>query len=592
MTDPASEAETTIIPSVGDVAPSAAGSHRRGPRAASGRGGRSLLDATAPIGPPVTSDDAATETIPAVTEASSLGRASGSMLIASVFSKTTGFARNLVIAWVIGLSMTADAYNAANTLPNQVYELLVGGVLTSVMVPVLVRAHHDDADGGMAYAQRLLTMATVVLVGITALAVLASPLLTALVVDDSTGRANPALTTAFAYLLLPQILFYGLSALFTAVLNAKHVFGVTVWAPVLNNVILLITFGIYPLLPGEMTLNPVRMNDAHLLVLGIGSTLGVVGQALVLLPPMFRAGFRFQWRWGWDRRFSEFGRLASWTIGYALLAQVGVVVVTNVATANSGLAIYNNVWLLVQLPYGVIGFSLITAILPRMSRAAARQQVQEIKDDLSLANRLCAVTMLPLSALLTVLGPSVGIALFSVGKGHEDAGRLGLALAVAAFGALPYAVTLIQLRVFYAMNDARTPTLIMILMMAVKVSLSYFAPTVLSPEHVVYALTFVNSLTFVVGWLAGEICLRAKLGRIGSAALLSTVTKSLVAALAAAGTALLVHGLMPSGVSGAWLSLLAGGLAGMGVALGVLALLGSPELRPVMRRLSRLTGQT
>ncbi|HEY2765951.1 MAG TPA: murein biosynthesis integral membrane protein MurJ [Pseudonocardiaceae bacterium] len=541
---------------------------------------------------PVATDDAATVTLqPALTEVPSLRKASGSMLVAGVFSKTTGFARNLVIAWVIGLSVTADAYNAANTLPNQVYELLVGGVLTSVMVPVLVRAHDDDADGGTVYTQRLLSMATIVLVVVTALAVLASPLLTALVVDDSTGRANPNLTTAFAYLLLPQILFYGLSALFTAVLNAKHVFGVTVWAPVLNNIVLLITFGIYPLLPGEMTLNPVRMNDAHLLVLGIGSTLGVLGQVLMLLPFLFRSGFRFKWRWGWDRRFAEFGKLALWTIGYALLAQIGVVVVTNVATANSGLAIYNNVWLLVQLPYGVIGFSLITAILPRMSRAAAQHHPEEIKNDLSLANRLCTVTMLPLSALMTVLGPSVGIALFSVGKGHADAGRLGVALAVAAFGALPYAITLIQLRVFYAMNDARTPTFVMIVMMAVKAVLSYLAPDVLSPAHVVYALTFVNSLIFVVGWLAGEIWLRAKLGRLGSRALVRTVAKSLLASLAAAGAALLIRLLMPSGAPGAWLALGVGGLVGIAVALGTLLLLKTEELQPVMHRIGRLAGR-
>jgi putative peptidoglycan lipid II flippase len=520
--------------------------------------------------------------------AASIGRATGSMAIAGLASKLTGFARNLVIAWVLGLSMAADAYNAANTLPNQVYELLVGGVLTSVLVPVLVRPHHDDEDGGVAYTQRLLTMTSVVLLVITVLAVLAAPALTALVVDNSTGRANPALTTAFAYLLLPQILFYGISALLTAVLNARHVFGVTVWAPVLNNIVLLLTFGIYPLLPGRLTLNPVHMGNAQLLELGIGSTLGVVIQAIVLLPALTRSGFRWRPRWGWDRRFTEFGRLAAWTIGYALLAQIGVVVVTNIATANGGLAIYNNVWLLVQLPYGVLGFALITAILPRMSRAAAEGRIPAIKQDLSLASRVCATAMLPMSALMTVLGPSLGVALFSIGQSRADAGKLGIALAVAAFGVLPYTITLLQLRVFYAMKDARTPTLIMVGMMMVKVSLSLLAPLVLGSDNVVYGLTFANSASFALGWIAGEVCLRKRLGDLGGKRVAVTLVRGLLAALAAAAAALLVRLPLPSGPLGAWLSLIFGGFLGAVAAGIVLAWLRSPEQQAIARRVGRI----
>lgn len=520
--------------------------------------------------------------------ATSVGRATGSMAIAGLASKITGFARNLVIAWVLGLSMAADAYNAANTLPNQVYELLVGGVLTSVLVPVLVRAHHDDEDGGVAYTQRLLTMTTVVLLAITVLAVLAAPALTALVVDNSTGRANPALTTAFAYLLLPQILFYGISALLTATLNARHVFGVTVWAPVLNNIVLLLTFGIYPLLPGQLTVNPVRMDNAQLLELGIGSTLGVLIQAMVLLPALTRSGFRFRPRWGWDRRFTEFGRLAAWTIAYALLAQIGVVVVSNIATANGGLTIYNNVWLLVQLPYGVLGFALITAILPRMSRAAAEGRIPAIKEDFSLASRICATAMLPMSALMTVLGPSLGVALFSIGQSRGDAGKLGIALAVAAFGMLPYTITMLQLRVFFAMKDTRTPTLIMVGMMAVKIVLSLLAPVVLSPDNVVYGLTFANSSAFILGWIVGEICLRRRLGDLGGRRVAVTLVRSVLAALAAAAVALLIRLPLPSGPFGAWLALVFGGVLGLVTASLVLAWLRSPEQQAIARRIGRI----
>jgi putative peptidoglycan lipid II flippase len=571
--DPLSEADTVIIPAVGAPRP-----------------GRPAFGGERP---PLSEAD--TVTLPAVVDepaGPSLGKASGLMMVATVISKITGMARLLVIAWVLGLAAVGDAYNAANTLPNQIYELFVGGVLTTVLVPVLVRARKDDRDGGEAYTQRLLTMATVALVVVTVLAVVSAPLLIQLVVNDSTGRADPALATALAYLLLPQILFYGLSALYSAVLNAKNIFAVTAWAPVLNNVVALATFGAYALLPGEITLNPVRMDTAHLLVLGIGSTLGVAVQSFVLIPPLLRSGFRFRMRWGWDRRFTEFGTLMGWTLAYVGVSQIGVVVVSNVATAHVGYTIYTTVWQLMHMPYAVIGYSLITAILPRMSSAAAEQRTSDVVDDLSLANRLCSVTMLPLSALLTVLGTPIGIALFSLGRGAADADRLGITLAVAAFGVLPYAVTLIQFRVFYAMNDARTPTMIMLIMTAVKIGVSLLAPVVLSSDHVVYGLNFADSAMCVVGWVAGEVWLRAKLGPLASRRLLRTLGKTLVASVAAGAAAWavqwLVSSVLASPMLAAWLSMVVGGLVGAGVALLVLLLLKTEELRAVAGRFGRV----
>lgn len=514
---------------------------------------------------------------------SSVGRSTGSMAVAGLCSKVTGFVRTLVIVWVLGFSASADAFNAANSLPNQVYELLVGGVLTSVMVPLLVRARVDDADGGEAYTQRLLTMTTTALVATTALGVLCAPLLTDLMVDGSTGRADQGLATAFAYLLLPQILFYGLSALFSAILNARNVFGPPAWGPVLNNVILIGTFATY--LVGILHLDPSRMRPGDVLYLGLGSTLAVVAEAAIMVPSLARSGFRFRWRWGWDPRFSEFGGLALWTVGYALLAQVGVVAVTNVTTSHGGLTLYNNVWQLVQLPYGVLGFALITAILPRMSRAAAEQDLTGVKRDFSLAARLCVTAMLPMSALLGVLGPSLGIALFTVGKGSGDAQSLGIALATAAFGVLPYAITLIQLRVFYALKDARTPTLVMLVMMAAKVALTYLTPLVLPGDQVVYGVLFANSLSFVIGWVVGELWLRHRLGSLRSGVALA-LGKALVASAAGGAAAFLVRESTPRGLPGAWLSLVGGGLVGLVVAIAVLRLLRSREVLPMTERLA------
>jgi putative peptidoglycan lipid II flippase len=500
-----------------------------------------------------------------------------------------------VLAWVVGLSVVNDSFTIASNFPTIINELLLGGVLTSVVVPLLVRAQKQDRDGGEAYTQRLLTVGFVLLLAGTVVAMLCAPLLTAAYTNGSSEHSNPTLTTAFTYLMLPAIVFLGMSAMLMAVLNSRHAFTATGWAPVFNNVVMFFVIGLYAIMPGAISLDPVRMGQAKLLVLGIGFPLGIASQLFVLVPALRRTGFHFRWRWGWDRRLAEFGGLAVWVIGYTLLGQLGLSAVTNAATsgADGGAVIYANTWLLLQFPYGVIGVSLLTVIMPRMSRAAADGNFPGVIDDLSLGSRLSIVMLGPLCALMTVLGPQIGIALFSVGHAGRDATRLGLAITAGAFGVLPYAIVMLQLRVFYAMKDSRTPTLIMLIMMSVKVPLSYLCPHVLSPRAVVYGLTFVNSLTFIVGVIAGELWLRARLGRLGTGRVLIVLIKTFVSSVWGAAAALAVARLIRSGfgrysIPGAWLSLILGALAASAITFGLMMLLRVRETRAVLDRITRV----
>lgn len=520
----------------------------------------------------------------------SLAGATGTMAVATLVSRLTGFTGKLLLVYVIGLGVLNDSYTVANTLPNIVYELLLGGVLTSVVVPLLVRAAREDDDGGLAYAQRLVTVATVVLAVATVIAVLAAPLLARIYLGDG-NAAHPALATAFAYLLLPQIVFYGLGALFGAILNARSVFAPWAWAPVANNLVVIAMLGAYTLVPGEISIDPVRMGDAKLLVLGIGTTLGIVVQAAIMLPALRRVGFRFRWRWGWDPRLSQAGALAAWVVGYVLVSQLGYIATTRAAArgAEGGVAIYSYAWMLFQLPYGVLGVSLLTAIMPRMSRAAAEGDTGGVVADLSLGSRYSAVLLLPVAVVMTVAGDSLGVALFSFGEASTaDARRLGLALAFSAFGLLPFAVTMLQLRVFYAMADARTPTMIMLMMTVVKVPLVLACPVLLGDSEVVLGLTFVNAFTFVLGALIGQLWLRSRLGRVQTPQVLVTVGKLLLAAVPAIAAVLGVRLLLePSGVAGAWLDLVTTTLV-VGVVMGgALLALRTRELRPVLARLAR-----
>ncbi len=241
-----------------------------------------------------------------VTADRSLLASSRTMAIASLASRVTGFLRSVALAAALGVGLVGDAYNGANSFPNMVYELLLGGVLSSVLIPLLVHAQEHDQDGGDAYTARLLSVATAALGVATLLAVLAAPWLADAFVSEPAQRS---LTALFASLLLPEIFFYGLGAMFTAVLNTRGVYGPGAWAPVLNNVITLVTVGVFLALPGPKTLTPLTITTAQVLVIGIGTTLGIVGQAVVLWPFLKRTGFHWHWRFRADAAERESGRM-------------------------------------------------------------------------------------------------------------------------------------------------------------------------------------------------------------------------------------------------------------------------------------------
>ena len=528
----------------------------------------------------------------------SIGRSSGLMAVASLVSRITGFLRQVVLFTVLGKTVLNDSYTLSNTLPNIVYELLIGGVLTSVMIPILVRAQKEDADGGEAYTRKLITISAVALLAATAVAMLAAPLLTRAYLDSqTTTTANPELATALAYLLLPQIFFYGFGAMLGAVLNSRGAFGAFAWAPVLNNLVVLVVLGAYVLVPGEISLDPVRMGEPKLLVLGLGTTLGIAVQALVLLPAMRRIGFHYRPKWGWDPRLSAAGGLVGWVVAYVLIGQAGYIATTRIASASDGgaFAIYSNAWLLLQVPYGVLGVSLLTALMPRMSRAAAEGRTGDVVADLSLGSRLSAVFLVPISLLLTVFGTPVGIALFGLRSVNlEGAAQLGLTLAVSAFGLLPYAITLLQLRVFYALTDSRTPTLIQLFTVAVKIPLMLVCPLVLAPSDVVLGLAAANSFSFVSGTALGQVLIRRRLGSASTGPVLATTGRTLVASMLGVAPAWITVTLLTVPLSAlsplgrAWAVLAVALVIALPATLIALRLLRVGELDPLVGRLERL----
>jgi putative peptidoglycan lipid II flippase len=465
------------------------------------------------------------------------------MAFATLVSRITGFTRIVLLAAILGAALSS-AFSVANQLPNLIAALVLEATFTAIFVPVLARAERDDPDGGTAFVRRLVTLATALLVVATVLSVAAAPLLVRLMLG-SDPQVNRSLTTAFGYLLLPQVLFYGLSSVFMAILNTRNVFGPPAWAPVVNNIVAIVALGAYVLVPGELSVDPVEMGNAKLLVLGIGTTLGVFAQTAVLLVAIRKERISLRPLWGIDDRLKKFGTMAATMVLYVLISQIGLVVGNQIAShaAASGPAIYNYTWLVLMLPFGMIGVTVLTVVMPRLSRNAAANDLPAVMADLSLSTRLTMVTLIPIVAMMTVGGPAIGSALFAYGNfGEVDAGYLGMAITLSAFTLIPYALVLLQLRVFYAREQPWTPIVVIVVITIVKIAASLIAPYLTDDRASVAGyLGLANGLGFLAGATVGYFLLRASLnppgGRLISLpvvrTILVTVAASLIAGLVA-----------------------------------------------------------
>lgn len=488
---------------------------------------RSRIIAPAPPAPVIRPKPQVIEAIEEVEETSDgdVVRSTGSMAIATLCSRITGFLRTIAISSTLGAAV-ASAFNAANTLPNLITEIVLGAVLTSLVVPVLVRAEKEDEDHGAAFIRRLFTLSMTLLIVVTLISLATAPWITTLQLG-SKGQVNLSQATAIAYLVLPQIFFYGIFSLFTAVLNTKGVFRPGAWAPVINNVICLIVFAAYWIVPGRLDpKEPVSITNPHILLLGVGTTLGVVVQALILLPAMRRLGISLKPLWGIDDRLKQFGGMALAIVVYVAISQAGLMIATRIASFSdaSAITIYQAAWLLLQVPYGVIGVTLLTAIMPRLSRNAADGDNTAVVHDLKVATKLTMMALLPVIVFFTAFGRQIAHALFAHGEFDARAADfLGDTLNYSAFTLIPYALVLLHLRVFYAREEAWTPTFIIAGITGTKVLLSYLSIYVASsPSHVVILLGAANGCGFVSGAVIGGFLLRRKLGHLGMKDVLRT----------------------------------------------------------------------
>ncbi|MFF2776482.1 murein biosynthesis integral membrane protein MurJ [Streptomyces sp. NPDC058052] len=513
---------------------------------------------------------------------------SGALMAAgSLVSRATGFVRASVVAAALGAGLVADGYAVGNSVPTIVYMLLLGGALNAVFVPELVKAAKEHEDGGAAYTDRLLTLCALALAVLTAGAVLAAPLVVDTYTDYTGGQRD--LTIAFTRACLPQILFLGLFTLLGQVLNARGRFGAMMWTPVLNNVVVVAVFGLFLAVSdgGELT-------AAETTLLGWGTTAGIAAQALALLPSLRAARFRFRPRFDW--RGSGLAaplRAAGWLVLLVATNQAAYWVTTWAATSagtaasggGAGLAAYNNAYLLWAVPHGIVTVSLVTALMPRMSGAAADGDLAGVRRDVSYAQRTTAAGVVPAACLLLALATPLMSAVFGHGATDEaDVRAMAWTLTAFAPGLIAFSGQYVCTRAFYALRDTRTPFLLNLVIAGLNAGLSLAAYHWLPTHWTVTGMAAGYSLALWAGWGLTAYVLRRRLPAAADGG--DGLGRLLIAAIPATGYGLFVAD--TTAPAGAVVS----GLAGLATVLGVFALLARPlRLTEVSALLATVTGR-
>ena len=466
-----------------------------------------------------------------------LARSSGVMALGTAVSRVTGFVRTVVLAAALGTQLLGDAYNTANTIPFVVYDLLIGGLMASVIVPFLVRRRKRDPDGGQGTEQRVFTVAVIALLVLASAAVLAAEPLIRLYAGEFTD-AQSDVAVLLARFLLAQIFFIGLSGVSSAMLNTRGRFGAPVWAPVLNNVVI-ICVGLSFIAVSGTGATVGTVTDAQVVLLGLGTAGAVALQALVLQWALRAAGFR--WRPRFDLRGSGLGealRAAGWMFVLVCTMQTGFLVTANVANragveaamgdagVGAGLTAYNYAYQLFQLPYAILAVSVITVLLPRMSAHAADNLWWRVRDDFSRGLRTVSALLVPIALLMAVYAVPLSVLVFARGNTSvEDARAIGHVLTVFALGLVPFTVYQLMLRVFYASGDTRTPALTSIANVAVHAAVAITSYWFLPPHQVVVGVAAGFMLSYVCGLLIGGAVLSRRLGGIDGKRITWTVAR-------------------------------------------------------------------
>jgi putative peptidoglycan lipid II flippase len=490
------------------------------------------------------------------------------MATGTVVSRMSGYVRNLLLAAAIGNELHADLFNIGNTIPNMLYILLAGGVFNAVLVPQLVRAQKKDADGGEAYTNRVVTLALLFLGGVTILLVIAAPLVMRLYLnsayDCSDLAAQRESAIAFARYCLPQVFFYGMFVLLGQILNARGRFGPMMWAPIANNVIAILVLVLYLVWFGPLAPDAGRSayTGTQELVLGLGSTLGIAVQVLILLPFLGAVGYHFRPRY--DFRHSGLGhtlRLGVWTVLFVVVNQVAYTVVVRLASGGTayggcdhhghtsldatGYTVYSAAFLFVMVPHAIITVSLATAILPRLSAKAADGDLSGLAGTLAGTLRTALALVLPFAVVLPLVAYDASKVLFGYGATATTFDHYVPSMILFGPGVVFFTVHYLMLRGFYALEQNRTVFFVQCAIAVTNVVVAVLLVSRATPAQTSPALVVAYLASYVIGSAASYLLLRRRLGGLETPALVRFLVRLVIATVASTSVAWAVGQVLP-----------------------------------------------
>ncbi len=471
---------------------------------------------------------------------------SASVLMASgtLISRILGFVRVALIAFILGNgTRQADMLTVATSVPNSLYILFAGGALNTVLVPQIVRAIKNDDDGGEAYTNRIMTAFLIILAVVAILVTVGAPVVTWIYAEAyRTPELAPqfASMVALAYLTLPQIFFYGVFFLLSQVLNARDKFGPMMWAPIANNIIAIGVLSSYLVVWGTGDDHSSAFSSGQIWLLGIGTTVGIAAQSLVLIPYLRKVGFKFRPRF--DLRGTGLGKtfsLTKWTIGFVVVNQLALWVTTMLNTSATaldpdgaaGLFVYSNAHLVWILPHSLITVSLATAMLPNASRLADAGDMTAVADEATKTIRLSLVALVPAAIGFLALAFPIANLLFGNGSGAKDSSFVAVALMAFAVGLIPFTVQFVCLRTYYALENTRTPFLLQCVITAVNVGGALlFVWLLQEPTFIAAAVALSFSLAYVLGVLLSWRFLKRSLPALDGRALVLHIVRLILGA--------------------------------------------------------------
>ncbi|PFG18215.1 murein biosynthesis integral membrane protein MurJ [Propionicimonas paludicola] len=537
-----------------------------------------------------------------MSEATNSGRkllsATAVMASGTMVSRVLGLIRAVLIAFILGnFTMRADVLTLALTVPSSLYLLLAGGTLNNVLVPQIVRAVTRDEDGGRAFVDRIMTGFLLILGALTVVFTVAAPLVMSVYTKSSWRAPEMAehwrALLLMSYLTMPQIFFYGVFFLIGQVLNAREKFGPMMWAPVLNNVVSIISLSAYLFFWGAQTSRDLPFTDQQVWLLGIGSTVGIAVQTLILLPYLRRAGFNYRPRF--DLKGTGLGRtfhVAKWMVGYVALTSLAQVVVTNMASAG-GVNAYQQAYLIWILPHSLLTVSLATAMLPAASTAALAGDLAGVAAETNRALRLALTFLVPASVAFVALADPIARVPFGNGAGASDYHYVAWALAAFGIGLVPYTIQYLYLRAFYALDNTKTPFGLQIWISGANATLAVaFVLAWNDPNTVAARLALAYSVSYFLGVFLTYRSLKRRLPELDGRSLWQQLARLLLASAPAALVGWLITW-AGAGLASSWLRLLVlavAGAAAVAVFVLVARRLGIDEVSSLLSMLRRKHG--